>query len=352
MHPRTSRSSALPFNRPTALLLALAIASTMGCHKSSGGDVGAQDGGPKLASSKDAASASADGAPTSDGAARVPKGCSADGWCEVMKVRKGNLFGIWGIDSHDLYAIWGGVLVHEQDLEWHIVPTGGQRIFAVMGTGHKDVWAVGALGCLWHLTDRWRASKSDNKNDLHGVAALPSGTVWAVGDGGTILRFDGTEWKSTPSGTTQNLIGVWADPSGDAWAVGQNGTALHWVNGAWTAAKTPTQAPIGALWGSAPNDIWAVGGVGTLLHYNGKTWSGGVPATNKDLYGLWGNGSTDVWAVGDGGTILHWDGNLWSSSPSGTEDDLHGIWGMESRDMWAVGFSRSTGETSTLRRHR
>jgi hypothetical protein len=328
----------------TSVLLGLAsLLVVTGCPKSSG-----SSGSPTDSGATKADFASAPDAASRDGGR---PGCSQDGWCQVMKVKKGNLFGIWGIDSHDLYAIWGGVLVHELDLEWHVVPTGGQRVYSVHGVGHNDIWAVGDLGCLWHFTDRWQKSKNENTKTLRSVATPSSDSAWAVGDSGTILRYDGTDWKLTPSGTTQDLLGVWADSSGDAWAVGSSGTILHFTKNAWTTVKSPTTAPIGAIWGSSPTDIWAVGGAGTLIHYGGKLWSGGVPVTSSDLYAVWGTNPTDVWAVGGKGTIVHWDGNLWSNSPSGTEDELHGIWGTESRDMWTVGFSKSTGETSTFRRH-
>jgi hypothetical protein len=51
--------------------------------------------------------------------------------------------------------------------------------------------------------------------------------VYAVGDGGTILKYDGT-WKLDTSPTTQDLYGVWGLSNGHFFAVGAGGTILHY----------------------------------------------------------------------------------------------------------------------------
>jgi hypothetical protein len=326
----------------------LAAWTFWGCSKPSSGASGTQksDAAAEVGA---AAQKGADGGGAPDGAP-PKKECSADGWCEIMKVKKGNLFGIWGVDPHNVYALWGGVLVQEHDLEWSVVPTGGQRMYAVRGLGLGDLWTVGDSGNIWHSSPQWTHYQTENHRDLRGVAIESADSVWAVGEGGTIAHFDGKAWKLSPSGTAQDLIAVWAFPSGEVWAVGENGTALQRIKDRWEAANVPSKAPLGSIWGAAPNDIWAVGGLGTLVHYDGKQWRGGVPVTTKDLFAVWGTSPKDVWAVGAEGTILHYDGNTWGNSPSGSDYEFHGVWGNESTDMWVVGASHKTGQTATLRR--
>ncbi len=46
-------------------------------------------------------------------------------------------------------------------------------------------------------------------NDLHGVWGSGPDDVFAVGDLGTILHYDGHDWDMMPSGTDANLYAVW-----------------------------------------------------------------------------------------------------------------------------------------------
>ena len=63
-------------------------------------------------------------------------------------------------------------------------------------------------------------------NDLLGVWGLNASTVWAVGFGGTLLKWDGASWIIQTSNTTNELHGVWALDPNNVWAVGIGGTIL------------------------------------------------------------------------------------------------------------------------------
>lgn len=52
--------------------------------------------------------------------------------------------------------------------------------------------------------------------------------VLAVGDGGMILRFDGTTWTKMTSNVTANLHAVWGTSPTNVYAVGDNATILHY----------------------------------------------------------------------------------------------------------------------------
>jgi hypothetical protein len=47
-----------------------------------------------------------------------------------------------------------------------------------------------------------------------------------VGNGGTILHWDGSAWTRS-SGTTNPLYGVWRSGESVVWAVGDGGTVLE-----------------------------------------------------------------------------------------------------------------------------
>jgi hypothetical protein len=105
--------------------------------------------------------------------------------------------------------------------------------------------------------------------DIWSMPGSPMVDAWAVGDGGAIARWNGTEWKLEPSVTDRNLR---------------------------------------AVWGSSPTDVWAAGD-GVVVHYDGTTWSASYTVTTNRLGGtlsggLWGSSSKDVWVIGERGTIV------------------------------------------------
>ena len=63
---------------------------------------------------------------------------------------------------------------------------------------------------------------------LWGVWGTDLTHVWAVGEGGSIFRWDGRTWASQVSGTQQVLHGIWRTDAGHVWAVGSNGTVLSY----------------------------------------------------------------------------------------------------------------------------
>jgi hypothetical protein len=174
-------------------------------------------------------------------------------------------------------------------------------------------------------------------NPLNGVWGISATDVFAVGDAGTILHYDGTDWSAMSSGTTASLNGVWGSSAADVFAIGDDGTILHYDGTSWSAMTSNTAWTLFGVWGSSASDVFAVGGSGTIVHYDGTSWSDITSGTTEWLFGVWGSSSTNVFAVGTGGAILHYDGTDWSIMSSGTMDYLNSVWGSSATDVFAVG---------------
>ena len=63
---------------------------------------------------------------------------------------------------------------------------------------------------------------------FYAIWGSSSTDVYAVGDGGTILHYDGNTWSNMPSGTSDTLSAVWGSSSSDVYTVGTNGIILHY----------------------------------------------------------------------------------------------------------------------------
>jgi hypothetical protein len=90
--------------------------------------------------------------------------------------------------------------------------------------------------------------------------------LFAVGEAGTILRYDGVRWYAMASPTTKALRTVWGTGPTDVFAAGEDGALLHFDGSAWTPVQSSTQRLLVQLWGApgSPN-VYAVGVVTTIL---------------------------------------------------------------------------------------
>jgi hypothetical protein len=179
--------------------------------------------------------------------------------------------------------------------------------------------------------------------NLYGVFAVNPSLAFAVGDTGTMLRFDGTLWASILSGTPNTLRSIWMVSDTDGWAVGNLGSIVRWNGLAWAAETSPTLNQLNGVQALSSTDVWAVGNLGTILHRNGLGWTLVPSGVTQNLNSLYMLSDTEGWAVGasDGTApvILFWDGLTWTRVfPIPIVSlDLLDIWMVASQDGWSVG---------------
>lgn len=153
---------------------------------------------------------------------------------------------------------------------------------------------------------------------LRGVWGSDIQNVWIVGGGqegpngdiftgypGKILFYNGAgiiESLVLPE-SDQALRAVWGAGKNDVWAVGDNGMMLKYNGTMWNRVDSGTQFGLRGIWGSASNNVYAVGLGGTVLRYDGQTWKRQEAGTGNSLIGVFGVGK-DVYAVGYSGSIL------------------------------------------------
>ena len=173
---------------------------------------------------------------------------------------------------------------------------------------------------------------------VHGTSASD---VWVAGSADasgagepTLLHYDGDHWTrrdlSALGLTGTDLWWVHAIAPGDVWAGGENGTLIHWDGATFTRATTPGTRVVFGIWAASSDDIWAVGGenggiAGFVWHYDGAAWTEvALPASHPGaaVFKVWGLGSDDVYFCGLMGTLMHWDGASLSMVTSPTTRSL------------------------------
>jgi len=183
---------------------------------------------------------------------------------------------------------------------------------------------------------RWEwGNRLPQGNALRAVWGSSPGMVWAVGDHGTILHFDGSDWRRMPSGSEDNLYAIWGTSWSNIFAVGERGTILRSNGYTWALMDNPESSQdLYGVWGTSANDVFAVGENGTILHYNGTSWQ--AQSANWDQYrGIWGVASNNVFVVGDW-SVQHWNGTSWSAMETAGACYLRAIWGSSASDVYAA----------------
>ena len=74
----------------------------------------------------------------------------------------------------------------------------------------------------------------------------------------------------------------------DVFAVGEGGTVLHYDGVRWYPMPNPTTKALRAVWGTSPTDVYAAGEDGVLFRFNGSAWTALDSHTTQILLGLSG----------------------------------------------------------------
>lgn len=188
--------------------------------------------------------------------------------------------------------------------------------------GTRYYWKIAAYdndglvteGPIWHFTTKfgsWATVGSPTTADLKGIAFADTGEGWAVGNDGTILRYNDGSWAAYASPTTADLNSV-AVSSVDGWAVGAAGTVLRLSGGMWTDASPGISADLRDVGLAADGSGWFVGDGGTIYNLVSGNWS---PADLGDTVNLYCTAVYDdgnAWAGGSSNSLYEWDGSEWS----------------------------------------
>jgi hypothetical protein len=230
-----------------------------------------------------------------------------------------------------------------------LVPT-QNGLQSIWGSSEADIWAVGDSGTIVHFDgSAWTLVDSGVTDNLTSVRGTGPSDVWAVGDAGSVLHWDGSAW-TVVSQVGLPLLGLWAFAPDDVWAVGVDfggfggsGFVHHWTGAStgWQDADVPGTDTLWRVWGSGSHDVWLAGassGAGATFHGDGMNFDS-VAFTGDPLHGIWGSGPDDVWATTSTGSIEHWTGSAWSPAPalSSSGQGLFGVGGSGPDDVWTVG---------------
>jgi outer membrane protein assembly factor BamD (BamD/ComL family) len=304
---------------------------------------------------------------------------SGRGWRLIRSDSYEDLWGIWGTSAGNVIAVGNRkTVVHYNGKKAKEAVVGRHHFRDTWGTSAEEAWAVGTKGeIISYSRGSWRGERSGCLVDLFGVAGRSSRSLWAVGDGGTILRRRGKRWSLVAGGLQQKLVAVIPGPTvGEGHALGERGALMRrnrkgrwkvvdslpllgryrdvWSDGRrwiavgdrglmvlktgrkWAQIKTETPEDLRAVWGWDGGAV-AVGTRGTVIRLTGSKATRQLTPTGLDLRDVWGTGPRSLVAVGHRGIVLRFDGERWTEQRTGVLDDLRAVWSDAAGTIWAVG---------------
>ena len=266
----------------------------------------------------------------------------------------------WGPGDGSLWVVGGqqfaGKILRFDSKGWRQIDLGFSvpLLDWVHGTSASDVFAGSTDGRILHFDGTsWTVQQTPVTTPVWGIWAVAPDDVWAVGgdnilgDAPFVIHYDGEQWSLEPIPVLQRpgvyaFFKVWGSGPNDIYAVGQNGAILHWDGKTFTEEGAGIGQDLIGIWGTGPDDITVVGGRGTaeLAHFDGTKWQHAPPSSLPGLNGVWTHRSDVAHAVGVGGTVLRVDPRtlqVLEQIPVPTTFDLHSVFGDASGQILAFG---------------
>jgi hypothetical protein len=244
---------------------------------------------------------------------------------------------IWGTGPTNLWANGHSTLDY---VDGSPKPVQSGAVRRIVQRTPDDVWAVGDLGLALHFDGvRWTQAQPPavGIEMLGGLTVISSREAWATGTRGSLLHWDGTSWASVPSAKPPNtpLVDVWGAATDDVWAA-TTGNLLHYDGTQWSEYAFPEPAYFARIHGTSPQDVWLVADDTQVWHWDGIAWTRRPSHSTSPRYGVWARAVDDVWMTRGGGWMTHWDGTAWTDIRTGALGSLGHVTGSGRDDVWAT----------------
>ena len=240
-------------------------------------------------------------------------------WTVMDSATAADLYEVWGTAPDNVFAVGEhGTILHYDGMFWSPMESSTtERIIAIGGSSSRDIVAftqdADVLiydGVSWKIMDRkmpqstllWDAWANSSTN----IFLLSVGYIVAEYN---MAHYDGIGWiglKCQSDDSKAHLLHIWGSSSGNLFAAGDGGVILRFDGQEWKTIKDDFPTFVGGGWANSPSDVFVVGWKGVITHYDGETWHYFDNGVSVPIVGVWGSIDSEIFAVGRGGTILHY----------------------------------------------
>lgn len=173
----------------------------------------------------------------------------------------------------------------------------------------------------------WTKMTSPGSQALYGVWGSASNNVYAVGNAGSLYRYNGSQWFVDSQGLQGDLKDIWGTSASNIYVVGfdddvsANRYYVYKYNGSnWQNLDigAPSNFVPNAVTGTSDSNIYVVGysdsSTGQIYHYNGSGWSQ-VHSEAGTYFGFFSVSCLDADNVfaGGGNVFVKYTGGSWQS---------------------------------------
>ncbi len=203
-------------------------------------------------------------------------------WTAMSIPSSGSVYGLWGSSASDIFASMStGEVLRFNGSSWSSVTTQSNALWSVSGSAANDVYATGENGTVLRFNGTsWTTMNVSTAGTIAGLWSAGASNLLAVGaaasgTGGLAFRNTGAGWTSLSLPTNTFLTSVWGANPNDVYATGDNGTILRWNGTSWTSMASGTTEQLWAVSGAPAGNGggFAVGFNSTLV---AATTSGGM----------------------------------------------------------------------------
>ncbi len=273
---------------------------------------------------------------------------------------------VWGLDENNVYAVGyvnlpggGSGIIKWNGTQWNPFPASAGVKYGIFGFSESSIYVVGessnrGFAGIWNgsgwttfFSDYFYA-RGDTVYPLNAVWGSSPNDVWAVGDFGTIIHWDGIEWRKVESPTNNFLTDIWGSDWNNIYAIGfsliNEAEVIHYDGIKWkniTSELNTYKRGFISTWVNKNKEVYAVGT--SIIHYDGNRWNTLEINQTKFLTRIRGRNATDVVAVGQRGRIHHYNGMGWQTYPelyrdTGSLSEIKGVIVFENQIL-AVGWN-------------
>ncbi|MCH8837412.1 MAG: carboxypeptidase regulatory-like domain-containing protein [Candidatus Marinimicrobia bacterium] len=235
---------------------------------------------------------------------------------------------------------------------WSVVTTLGDKdLVSVYALDDNLAYAVGDSGTLakWNGSS-WSMEQSPSTNDIKDIVILASDNVWMVGTDG-VFYYNGSIWIQ-PEGSPQVSLGIIALIDTNNIFVGSDNSAdvYRYNSNIWQLTNLP--GTISDLDIISNDRVYAlVDGAYAIYKFNGIGWSilTTYPLRISYTQSIRVFSDDNLWITSDYGyyawdySVRHWDGSIWSSHIDSHSSRALDIDGHSTDNIWTCTFSGRSG---------
>lgn len=189
-------------------------------------------------------------------------------WSAMSFPSTSSVYSLWGTASNNVYAVTAsGEVLRFNGSSWSVSTTSASPLWAIYGTSASDVYATGENGVALRFNGTsWSPVNASTSGTLAGVWGSSAANLMAVGSAvsgatGIAFRNTGSAWTSMTMPSSAMLTSIWGPSANDVYATGDAGLILRWNGSTWSTMSSGTADLLWSVSGAptGPGGAFAVG---------------------------------------------------------------------------------------------